>query len=73
MLADHSQCHYNLAGDRLRSLLRPLLTNWHKDASGSSTHHIDHYLQSQVNPGQNGSLDEDAKIVEAYEVLFYVF
>ncbi|KAI9556663.1 hypothetical protein GHT06_016453 [Daphnia sinensis] len=67
VLADHSQCHYNLAGDRLRSLLRPLLTNWHKDASGSSTHHIDHYLQSQVNPGQTGNLDEDAKIVEAYE------
>jgi hypothetical protein len=47
-----------------------LLTNWHKDASGSSTHHIDHYLQSQVNASQtgNGDLNEDAKIVEAYEV-----
>ncbi len=72
VLADHSQCHYNLAGDRLRSLLRPLLTHWHKEAkeaSGSSTHHIDHYLQSQVNAGQSGGNgDEDAKIVDAYEV-----
>lgn len=69
MLADHSQCHYNLAGDRLRSLVRPLLTHWHKDASGTSTHHIDHYLQSQVNAGQPTNGDEDAKIVDAYEVM----
>ncbi len=71
VLADHIQCHYNLSCDRLRSLLRPLLVHW--DASPTSSH-IDHYLQSQINPnnpplvGNNGSSDEDAKITEAYEV-----
>ena len=45
----------------------------HWDASPTSSH-IDHYLQSQINPnnpplvGNNGSSDEDAKITEAYEV-----
>lgn len=49
--------------------MKPLLTHWHKEASGSWTHHIDHYLQSQVGAAQSGVQDDDAKIVDAYEVI----
>ena len=66
VLADHSQCHYNLSCHRLRGLLRPLITNWHKDTNAASSHHVDHYLQSQINP--NHANVEDVKISEAYEV-----
>lgn len=69
MLADHIQCHYKLSCDRLRSVLRPLLTHWHEESSPTSSHHIDHYLQSQISPSPTGS-DQDTKITEAYEVLF---
>ncbi len=88
VLADHSQCHYVLASDRLRCLLRPLLANHWSSLDDSPTapsgslpgssasHHIDHYLQSQLSISNSQSLssnpapvsEEDSKIMEAYDV-----
>ena len=71
MLADHSQCHYNLAADRLRGLLRPLLSQWHKDSAIQAAQHVDHYLQSLSSTGQSTvASEEDTKIIEAYDVIF---
>ena len=69
VLADHCQCHYKLAVERLRSLLRPLL---------NASVHVDHYLQSQQtsfvlltaggpSTASTPTNDEDLKVTQAYD------
>ena len=77
VLADHCQCHYKLAVERLRSLLVPLL-NAAVSGQQQQHHHVDHYLQSQQtnfvlftaggpSAASTPTNDEDFKVTQAYD------